>query len=57
MTNFFLTARDCCHLSGTCVFTFHAIHSNVKYWKRAFQCLGNIPLFINVNFLENDVVS
>lgn len=40
MTNFFLTARDCSHLSGTCVFAFHAIHSNVKYWKRAFQCLG-----------------
>ncbi|CAH6418472.1 Hypothetical protein POVN_LOCUS187 [uncultured virus] len=56
MTNHFLTARDCSHLSGTCVFSFHAIHSNVKYWKRAFQCLGNIPLYINVNFLEGDVV-
>ena len=54
--NFFLTARDCCNLSQVCVFTFSAIHSNVKYWKRAFQCLGNIPLYINPDLFENDVV-
>jgi hypothetical protein len=51
MTNFFLTAHNCCNLSAVCVFTFAAIHSNVKYRKRAFQCLGNM-LSNQRNFLE-----
>lgn len=54
--DFFLTARDCCKLSEVCAFTFTTLHTNVKYWKRAFQCLGNIPMYINPDVFDNDVV-
>jgi hypothetical protein len=53
-----LTARDMCHLSGTCVFTFAEIRTNVKYWKRAFQTLGYVHVFATLGFaLFSDLLS